>query len=245
MFLDGLVHGIEDLVDGMLVLMGFVHQNGVFVDKLWQLSGFIHQMSVFVDKLLEQFLFADCSYEFFEIERFEVSNVFESFFVQGSHGRGEHCLCVRMTLAEVGVRVLDHVCAFACTVADEEARALLEIFGEAGFVDDCWGCFGDLEVGRRSFAALRMTIVLRMTIGLWMTIALRMTNGLRTTWREYCSVDFHAAGVDHWDDEAGIPDQVGDDVADLIGYLRLCYQGVKCADCEEWLLGTKAESFGC
>ena len=118
-FLDGLVHGIEDLVDGMLVLMRFVHQNGVFVDKLWQLSGFIHQMSVFVDKLLEQLLLADCSYEFFEIEWFEVCDVFESVFVEGCHGRGEHCLCVWMALAEVGVRVLDYVGAFAGSVTDE------------------------------------------------------------------------------------------------------------------------------
>ena len=103
----------------MLVLMGFVHQNGVFVDKPWQLSGFIHQMSVFVDKLLEQFLFADCSYEFFEIERFEVGNVFESVFVICLSGRGEHGRGFWPALAEVSVRVLDHVGAFAGSVTDE------------------------------------------------------------------------------------------------------------------------------
>ena len=76
-------------------------------------------MSVFVDKLLEQFLFADCSYEFFKIERLEVCDVFELFFVQRFHGRGEHCLCVWMALAEVSVRVLDYVGAFAGSVTDE------------------------------------------------------------------------------------------------------------------------------
>ena len=74
----------------MLVLMGFVHQNGVFVDKPWQLSGFIHQVSVFVDKLLEQLLFADCGYEFLEVERFEVCYVFESVRVEGFHGWYKH-----------------------------------------------------------------------------------------------------------------------------------------------------------
>ena len=38
----------------------------------------------------------------------------------------------------------DHVCAFSCTVADEQARALLQIFCETVFVDDCRGCFCDL-----------------------------------------------------------------------------------------------------
>ena len=140
----------------------------------------------------------------------------------------------------MSVGVLDDVGAFAGAVADEQAWTLLQVFCEAGFVDDCRGGFGDLAVGRRSFAALRMTGVLRMTI------VLRMTGVLRMTRREYCSVDFHAAGVDHWDDEAGIPDQVGDDVclvgddgAGLIGHLRLGYECVECADCDEGLLGTE------
>ena len=63
----------------------------------------------------------------------------------------------------MSVWVLDHVCAFASAVTDEEAWALLQVFGEAGFVDDCWGCFGDLAVVRRFFAALRMAMrLLRM-----------------------------------------------------------------------------------
>ena len=40
--------------------------------------------------------------------------------------------------------MFDDVCAFAGSVADEEARALLEVFCEAGFVNDGWGGFGEL-----------------------------------------------------------------------------------------------------
>ena len=81
--------------------------------------------------------------------------------------------------------MLDDVCAFAGAVAYEQARALFEIFGETVFVDDCRGCFGDLTC-----------------------VIAGLTGSL-----EYSSVHFHAAGVDHRDDEAGIPDQVGDDGA--------------------------------
>ena len=70
-----------------------------------------------------------------------------------------------MTLAEMSIRMLDDICAFACTVPDEEDRTLLKIFCVAVFVDDCRGSFGDL------LAVL-----------------------------EYGCIDFHAAGVDHWND---------------------------------------------
>ena len=69
--------------------------------------------------VLEKLLLADSGNEFLEIERFEVRNVFESFFIEGLYGRGEHCLCVWMALAEVSVRVLDYVGAFAGSVTDE------------------------------------------------------------------------------------------------------------------------------
>ena len=64
--------------------------------------------------------------------------------------------------------MFDDIGTFAGAVSDEEAWTLLEIFGEAVFVDDGRGCFGDLFAGF-----------------------------------EHGGVDFHAAGVDHWDDVAG------------------------------------------
>ena len=128
----------------------------------------------------------------------------------------------------MSVGVLDYVGAFAGAVADEQAWALLQVFCEAGFVDDCRGGFGDLAVGRRSFAALRMT------------------------WREYCRVDFHAAGVDHRDDEtvwgsfAALGMTKGLWMAARLRRAEgLGYEGVKRADCNEWLAGAEAKSFGC
>ena len=103
-----------------------------------------------VASVLEEFLFADGGDEFFEVEWFEVGYVFEVAFAVGFEGWLEHCGCVRVALAEVGVRVLDHVCTFAGSVADEEDRTLLEVFCEAGFVNDGWGGFGQLDVGGRS-----------------------------------------------------------------------------------------------
>ena len=89
------------------------------------------------------------------------------------------------------VRVSDDVGTFACSVADEEYRTLLQVFCEAVFVDDDRCRFGDLDVAQRSLGFARDD---RRSAG------------------EYCCVDFHSAGVYHRNDEAGIPDQVGDDI---------------------------------
>ena len=124
---------------------------------------------------LEQFLFADCGYEFLEIEWFEVGYVLEVAGFEGFEGWGQHGRGLRVALAEVCIRVSDDSLAFACAVADEQTWALLEIFGEAGFVDDHRGCFCDL-----------LCVIARV---LWGRGVL-----------EYCSIDFHAAGVDHWYD---------------------------------------------
>ena len=55
---------------------------------------FLHGIGNFVDKGpmvgLEQLLFADCGYEFLEVERFEVCDVFESVCVEGFHGWCKH-----------------------------------------------------------------------------------------------------------------------------------------------------------
>ena len=89
------------------------------------------------------------------------------------------------------VRVSDDVGTFACPVADEEYRTLLQVFCEAVFIDDDRCRFGDLDVAQRSLGFARDD---RRSAG------------------EYCCVDFHSAGVYHRNDEAGIPDQVGDDI---------------------------------
>ena len=128
---------------------------------------------------LEQFLFADCGYEFFEVEWLEVGDVLESAGSVGCKGWFEHSGGLRHALAEVSVRVLDDVCAFAGSVADEEAWPLLQVFGEAVLVDDGWGSFGDLFIGGR------------------------FLDFARNDRGEDGGVDLHAAGVDHWDDEAG------------------------------------------
>ena len=41
--------------------------------------------------LLEEFLFADCGYEFLEVEWFEVGDVFKAALAVGAEGRLEHC----------------------------------------------------------------------------------------------------------------------------------------------------------
>ena len=102
-----------------------------------------------------------------------------------------------MALAEVRVRVLDDIGAFAGSVSDEEDGALLQVFGKAVFVyyDRCG--FGDLDIVWRSLDFARDD-----------------RGGTRDDGRsvgEYCRVDFHSAGVDHRDYEEGIPDLVGDD----------------------------------
>ena len=80
---------------------------------------------------LEQFLFADCGYEFLEVERLEVGYVLEVAGSEGDEGGLEHCCSVRIALMEAGVRVPDDVSAFAGSVADEEAWTLLKVFCEA------------------------------------------------------------------------------------------------------------------
>ena len=40
---------------------------------------------------LEQFLLADCGYEFLEVEWFEVGDVFKAALAVGAEGRLEHC----------------------------------------------------------------------------------------------------------------------------------------------------------
>ena len=106
--------------------------------------------------------------------------------------------------------MFDYIGAFAGSVTDEEAWALFQVFGEAGFVYDYWGCFGDLGAVF-----------------------------------EHGSVDFHAAGVDHRDYEAGFLGQVGDDVGGVGDLSCLRNECVECADCKEGLAGAEAEAFGC
>ena len=102
--------------------------------------------------------------------------------------------------------MLDYVCAFAGSVADEEAWALLQVFGEAVFVDDGWGGFRELageipgragdDVGRCEIPGL----------------AGDDCRGARDDGRgagdcrsagslKHSGVDFHTTGVDHRDDE--------------------------------------------
>ena len=109
-----------------------------------------------------------------------------------------------MALAEMCVWMFDYICAFACSVSDEQAWTLIQVLCKAVFVDDCWSGFGDLAVGRRSFASLRMTR------------------------REYCSIDFHTASIDHRDNVLVLRS-----FALLWMTKRLCYEGVKCADCKK------------
>ena len=98
-----------------------------------------------------------------------------------------------MALAEMCVRVFDDIGAFSGSVSDEQAWSPLQILCKAVFVDDRWCGFGDLAVEDRTFASLRMT-------------------------GEDRGVYFHAAGVNHRNDEFGIPG------------LSLCYESVKSAD---------------
>ena len=108
-------------------------------------------------KGLEEFLFADGGDELFEVERLEVGYVLEVAGAVGRKGWGEHCRGLRPALAEACIRMLDDIGTFAGAVAYEQAWTLLEVFCEACFVDDRRGGLGDLSIGRRSFAALRMT----------------------------------------------------------------------------------------
>ena len=179
----------------------------------------------YVSEALEQLLFADGRDEFFEVEWLEVGHVFEAAGVEGLHGWDEHRRCFRPALAEVCVRVFDDICAFAGAVAYEQARALLEIFGEAVFVDDGRGCLGDLARGLPRRSAPRNDVLGSARIG-------RGKHG---------SVYFHAAGIDHWDDEA---------VGRSLDFARddsgsLSDKGVEGADSEERLAGSEAEAFGC
>ena len=47
-------------------------------------------MGKYAERRSEKLLLADSGNEFLEIERFEVRNVFESFFVEGCHCWDEH-----------------------------------------------------------------------------------------------------------------------------------------------------------
>ena len=157
------VHKIGGLVDKSRFWMAVVHQKGGLVEK-WRrgvgwLTKNVHRardlMGILyvgnsVVSALEEFLLAHSSYEFLEIERFEVCDIFESFFFICLESWLEHCSCIRVALAEVCVRVLDDVSAFAGAVADEEAWSLLQVFCEAVFVDDCRCSFSDLAIGGRS-----------------------------------------------------------------------------------------------
>ena len=140
--------------------------------------------------------------------------------------------------------MLDYVCAFAGSVADEEAWALLQVFGEAVFVDDGWGGFRELagEIPGRARDDGRGAGDCRGAGSL-----------------KHSGVDFHTTGVDHRDDEAGVPGRAGDDVGrgdvpgragddvrgagDDVG--RLGDEGVEGADGEEGFAGAEAEAFGC
>ena len=91
--------------------------------------------------------------------------------------------------------MLDDVGAFAGAVSDEEAWALLEVFCEAVFVDDGWGGFcllaGEIP-GQAGDDVIARDV----------DVIAGLTGNLKDG-----GVDFHAAGVDHRDDEAGIPGQ--------------------------------------
>ena len=128
----------------------------------------------------------------------------------------------------MGVRVLDYVGAFAGAVADEETWTLLEVFGEAGFVDYGWGGFCCLDVSAVFIC-------------------------------EYCGIDFHAAGVYHWDDVAEIPGQARDDIRSArddirssMGDIRsarddisgLSDKRIQCTYSQQRLARSEAEAFG-
>ena len=65
---------------------------------------------------------------------------------------------------------------------------------------------------------------------------------LGAVWGEYCRVYLHSACVDHRDDEAEIPGQVGIDGQEL--GVCLSHQSVEGADCKEWFSGTETETLG-
>ena len=59
----------------------------------WRLWGFLGHFGVgsFDRRGSEEFLFADCGYEFLEVEWFEVGDVFKAALAVGAEGRLEHC----------------------------------------------------------------------------------------------------------------------------------------------------------
>ena len=74
--------------------------------------------------ILEQLLFADCGDEFLEVEWLEVGYIAEFLVAERLKGRGKHCGCFGMALAEAGVGMSEHICAFAGSVAYEKAWPL-------------------------------------------------------------------------------------------------------------------------
>ena len=176
-----------------------------------------------------------------------------------------------MALAEVRVRVLDDIGAFAGSVSDEEDGALLQVFGKAVFVYYYRGGFCDLDIVWRSLDFARDD-----------RRSARDDRGSarddRGSVGEHCGVHFHSAGVDHRDYEEGIPDLVGDDgqaaggdVEGVVGSDNriggdvegavgsdnrigvdvegavgdgLSYQGVEGADGKERLVRAEAEALG-
>lgn len=94
--------------------------------------------------LLKQFLAGNGRDEILEIERFEVRNVFEPFFVPGGFRKGSHGHGGGEGLREEGIRGGEDFPAFEGAVADEEDGTFGELGGEAAGVDDDGLRFGEL-----------------------------------------------------------------------------------------------------
>ena len=76
----------------MWVLDGVPDWSGVKKYESWLLGPGLDLILFIVQLgLLEEFLFADCGYEFLEVEWFEVGDVFKAVLAVGAEGRLEHC----------------------------------------------------------------------------------------------------------------------------------------------------------
>ena len=163
----------------------------VFPDEVRGLSAWFGKSCKIPDEVkglapgLPEFLLADGGDEFLEVEWFEVGNVLEIAGAVGGEGGDEHSRGLRVALEEAGVRMLQEIGTFAGTVTDEEAWALLQIFCEAVLIDDHRGGFGDLPY------------------------VIAGTSRGRGYLKD-SSIDFHAAGVYHRDNETGADRAVGD-----------------------------------
>ena len=149
-----------------------------------------------------------------------------------------------MALAEVRVRVLDDIGAFAGSVSDEEDGALLQVFGKAVFVYYYRGGFCDLDAVRGEYCRVHF-------------------HSAGVDHRDYeegipdlVGDDGQAAGGDvegvvgsdnriggDVEGAVGGDNRVGGDVEGAVGD-GLSYQGVEGADGKERLVRAEAEALG-